>query len=161
MFTPTILNALIWSKAAKFSKNRQIISMVIPKLLVDDLGLTLATNKAIFSLIGAGQIDSASLMMNGTAITQAIEELKEHPNFPLFLHLTLTEGLALSNKCESNDLTNENGQLDKSFFEFLMISILPSMVPSKLRIYKQLRRELGDPGVTDRAANEILDLLLT
>jgi len=51
VFTPTLLNALIWSRAARFSMRRhQRSNKTKPQLHADDLGLTNATNTAILNL---------------------------------------------------------------------------------------------------------------
>ena len=59
VFTPIALNALIWSQAARFSKQRRI-SWTRSLLHADDLRLSHQTNLAICQLTHAGKLDGAT-----------------------------------------------------------------------------------------------------
>ncbi len=117
VFTPTLLNAVIWSRAAQFSaKARGHQNGQPPLLHADDLGLAEGVDAAIIDLARSGQLRGASLLVNGPSATAAVEawrDLVDPP--PLTLHLCLTEGHRLPN---SPDLPTGFGRL-------LLASLLP------------------------------------
>ncbi len=142
IFTPTSINALIWNKAAKFSLKRQMINHSLPNLHADDFGLSDATNTAIIDLAKSGKLDSASLIVNGTAVSSALESWKNDLSIPLSLHICLTEGPTLSKQHEVTDLTTKNGTLNASFSKLLLISILPKNSILRRNIKQQIHNEL-------------------
>ena len=131
VFTPTLLNALIWSRAARFSaKARQQQNGQPPLLHADDLGLAEGVDAAIIDLAQSGRLQGASLLVNGPSAANAVEawhDLADPP--PLTLHLCLTEGHRLAN---SPDLPSGFGSL-------LLASLLPWQ---RRRIAPQLRTVL-------------------
>jgi len=131
VFTPTLLNALIWSRAAQFSvKARQHQSGQPPLLHADDLGMAKGVDAAIIDLARSGQLRGASLLVDGPSANAAVEawrDLADPP--PLTLHLCLTEGHRLPN---SPDLPTGFGRL-------LLASLLPWQ---RQRIARQLRAVL-------------------
>ena len=130
MFTPTVLNALIWSKAARFSA-KQRSKQQRPRLHADDLGLSEATNNAILQLARIGKLDGASLLVQGPAVKEGVEAWKalqaEQPDLELCLHLFLTEGPCAVLASAIPDLVNQDGYLKLSFGSWL--SLLPAMHP--------------------------------
>ena len=133
VFTPTVLNALIWSRAAQFStKARQHKNGQPPLLHADDLGLADGVDAAIIDLAQSGQLQGASLLVNGPSAADAMEawrNLAEPP--PLTLHLCLTEGHRLA-KC---------ADLPSGFGTLLLASLLPWQ---RRRIAPQLRTVLQE-----------------
>ena len=131
VFTPTLLNALIWSRAAQFSaKARQQQNVHPPLLHADDLGLAEGVDAAIINLAQSGRLQGASLLANGPSAADAMEawrNLAEPP--PLTLHLCLTEGHRLA-KCPD---------LPSGFGTLLLASLLPWQ---RRRIAPQLRTVL-------------------
>ena len=131
VFTPTLLNALIWSRAAQFSaKARQQQNAHPPLLHADDLGLAEGVDAAIIDLAQSGRLQGASLLANGPSAADAMEawrNLAEPP--PLTLHLCLTEGHRLA-KCPD---------LPSGFGTLLLASLLPWQ---RRRIAPQLRTVL-------------------
>ncbi len=143
IITPTILNFLIWKKAAHFSAKRRInFTQTIPQLHADDLGLTRATNQAILSLTSSGILDSASLIINGNSVKPAIKAWQENPQFTLFHHLCLTEGKATAESNEVKKITDKKGRLNLTFLKYLAISCLPKYSIYKHKIYNQLKKEV-------------------
>ncbi|WP_320676039.1 ChbG/HpnK family deacetylase [Prochlorococcus sp. MIT 1300] len=142
VLTPTVLNALIWNKAANFSKRRRRISDVSPRIHADDLGLNTATNEAIFSLAKSGHLDSASLLVNGPSVKDAIEQFNYDTRLELHLHICLTEGPTISAKEEILDLINKEGYLNTSFAKLMWLSILPKQSKKRQAIELQLTQEL-------------------
>ena len=130
VFTPTVLNALIWSRAAQFSAQHRTQGGTPPLLHADDLGLGAEVDHAIFDLVESGRLDGASLLVNGPTAQRAIETWRQLPNPPaLFLHLCLTEG--------PRDSTNVD--LPTSFGRLLLASCLPWQ---RRRLKPQIRRSL-------------------
>ena len=130
VFTPTVLNALIWSRAAQFSARQRTQGGTPPLLHADDLGLGAGVDHAIFDLNQSGRLDGASLLVNGPTAQRAIETWRQLPNPPaLFLHLCLTEG--------PRDSTNVD--LPTSFGRLLLASCLPWQ---RRRLKPQIRRSL-------------------
>ena len=131
VFTPTLLNALIWSQAARFSAQaRQLHNGQPPLLHADDLGLARGVDAAIIDLARNGQLQGASLLVNGPSAADAMQAwcgLAEPP--PLTLHLCLSEGHRLPN-CPD---------LPAGFGTLLLASLLPWQ---RRRIAPQLRRVL-------------------
>ena len=117
VFTPTLLNALIWSRAARFSaKTRQRHNSQPPLLHADDLGLADGVDAAIIDLARKGKLQGASLLVNGPSAEAAVaawRDLASPP--PLTLHLCLTEGHRLPN-CPD---------LPSGFGTLLLASLLP------------------------------------
>ena len=145
VFTPTVLNALIWSKAARFSA-KQRSQQQRPRLHADDLGVSEATNNAILQLARIGKLDGASLLVRGPAVKQGVEAWKalqaEQPDLELCLHLCLTEGPCAFLASAIPDLVNQDGYLKLSFGTWLSLSLLPAMHPRRQRISRQLQQEV-------------------
>ena len=131
VFTPTLLNALIWSRAARFSaRARQQRNGQPPSLHADDLGLACGVDAAILDLARSGQLQGASLLVNGPSAADAVERWRRLPDPPpLTLHLCLTEGHHLPN-CPD---------LPTGFGTLLLASFLPWQ---RRRLEPQLRRVL-------------------
>ncbi len=116
VFTPTVLNALIWSRAARFSARQRSQGGAPPLLHADDLGLGAGVDHAIFDLVQSGRLDGTSLLVNGPTAKTAIDTWQQLPNPPvLYLHLCLTEG--------PKDSTTVD--LPASFGRLLLASWLP------------------------------------
>jgi len=145
VFTPTVLNALIWSRAARFSQRRRLAGQH-PRLHADDLGLSEATNTAILDLIAAGQLNGASLLVNGPAVAPALSQwdslAAQRPQLQLCLHLCLTEGRACAAAETIPDLVNHQGHLHLSFGQWLLLSLLPPCHPRRRRLSQQLHLEV-------------------
>ncbi|WP_115126977.1 ChbG/HpnK family deacetylase [Synechococcus sp. GEYO] len=145
VFTPTALNALIWSRAAQFSQRRKDCR-VTPRRHADDLGLSPATNQAILELASQGRLDSSSLLVNGPVAADgfhAWQKLKQtHPQLQICLHLCLTEGPSSADPGLVPDLVNSHGYLKRSFGQWLLLSLLPRRHPTRRRIEDQLGLEL-------------------
>jgi predicted glycoside hydrolase/deacetylase ChbG (UPF0249 family)/putative flippase GtrA len=130
VFTPTVLNALIWSRAAQFSAQQRNQLGTPPLLHADDLGLGTGVDHAIFDLNQSGRLDGASLLVNGPTAKTATDTWRQLPNPPaLYLHLCLTEGPGDS----------ANVDLPTSFGRLLLASWLPWQ---RRRLKPQIRRSL-------------------
>ena len=131
VFTPTVLNALIWNRAARFSRQQQP-DPGRPDLHADDFGLSPAVDQAVLALMGTRQLDGASLLVDGPSAPAAVAAWKtsaSHP--PLTLHLCLSEG-------PQPELCPD---LPASFGQLLLASLWP---PLGRRLRPQLERAVGD-----------------
>tara|TARA_Y100001968_G_C19396466_1_gene738618 strand:+ start:163 stop:1503 length:1341 start_codon:yes stop_codon:yes gene_type:complete len=142
VLTPTITNAMIWSKAAQFSLNRQPKGNTKPVLHADDLGLTKATNSAIIDLAKAGVLDSSSLIVNGSAVNEAVREWTKQDKILPALHLTLTEGKSIADDKQIRNLVDREGKFNCTFFKLLFSSVLPRKFPYRKKLEYEIRREL-------------------
>ncbi len=132
IFTPTCLNFFVWRKAAKFRSNRTNQKQSNPQLHADDLGLSKKNNIAIFNLAHLGILNSASLIVNGSDIDDAINTLKNYPKLKIYLHVCLTEGKCIFNQGINHRMVNSNGILKLSFINLLLNSFLPNNSHKKL-----------------------------
>ncbi len=143
ILTPTLINAYIWLKAKIHSARRNKKIKITPLFHADDFGLTDATNNAIIDLKRKNKIDSASLIVNGCSVKSAIILWKEESQFPLCLHLCVTEGPAISKRKKIQNLTNIDGLLKITFFQLLMISLLPKNNSYRKKIKSELKCEIN------------------
>ena len=145
VFTPTVLNALIWSQAARFSLRRRV-DTVIPLRHADDLGLSPATNEAILRLAASGQLDGTSVLVNGPVAAEGVTAwtalVAAQPHLQLVLHLCLTEGPCCAPPELVPDLVNAKGHLRRSFGQWLLLSLWPPRHPSRRRLERQLGLEV-------------------
>jgi len=79
----------------------------------DDLGMSANVNEAIFELIAAGRISSATLMANGPAMREAAARLHLFPHCSFGVHLNLTQFQPLTGGDGAKVLTNGSGQLSR------------------------------------------------
>ncbi|TCI77846.1 carbohydrate deacetylase [Exiguobacterium sp. SH0S1] len=73
----------------------------------DDFGLTTGVNRGIIDSHVHGIVNSATLMMNGYAVEEAVALAKLHPALHVGVHLALTWGRPLAKT--STPLTKEDG----------------------------------------------------
>ena len=142
ILTPTLINCIIWLKAKTHTSKRRNGIGITPILHADDFGLTESTNEAIIHLKKINMLKSTSLIVNGNSIQSAINSWKEFKDFPLSLHLCLTEGPATGDLHKLKNLSNKDGTLSKSFFQLLMISCLPKKNQYRKLIRNELKHEI-------------------
>ena len=130
VFTPTVLNALIWSRAARFTARQRAQTLESPLRHADDLGLAPGVDAAILDLARSGHLDGASLLVDGPTAPSAALAWKalDRPR-SLCLHLCLTEGPDRSS----------GPDLPTSFGPLLLASLLP---PQHQRIRPQLEQSI-------------------
>ncbi len=102
----------------------------------DDFGLSPAVNQAIVKAHEHGLLTSASLMVNGSAVSEAVVLAKAHPTLAVGLHLVLCQGRATLAPHEIPGLVDAEGNFSRSPVRaglryFFMRSLQP-----------QLRREI-------------------
>ncbi|MDD3295348.1 MAG: ChbG/HpnK family deacetylase, partial [Geobacteraceae bacterium] len=67
------------------------------KLIInaDDFGLSTGANRAVITAFREGILTSASLMVGGKALHEAVALARENPGLQVGLHLTLVQGRAV------------------------------------------------------------------
>jgi len=79
----------------------------------DDLGMSARINDAIFELIGARKVSSATIMANGPAMREAAANVRLFPDCSFGIHLNLTQFQPLIGGAGATVLTNGTGQLSR------------------------------------------------
>jgi chitin disaccharide deacetylase len=79
----------------------------------DDLGMSAKVNDAIFQLIAAGRISSATILANGPAMKEAAAQLHRFPQCSFGIHLNLTQFQPLTGGATASVLTNGTGELSR------------------------------------------------
>mgnify|MGYP001943707335 CR=1 FL=1 len=89
---PTVLAVLILHGLTAFYHPRTTKSEEEIRLIVraDDMGITLATNKAVIESFRNGIVTAAEVIVTGPWFLDAVERLKKHPDLDVGVHLTLT-----------------------------------------------------------------------
>src|SRR6266516_2916301 len=75
----------------------------------DDLGVSTEVNEAIFALMAARRITSATLLANGPAVTEAAGRLSEFPRCSFGAHLNLSEFRPLTSHPGLRPILAEDG----------------------------------------------------
>jgi chitin disaccharide deacetylase len=147
IFTPTLLNFIVWSKAARFSAQRFIVKSK-PIIHADDLGLCESANEAIIALASKGALDSASLLVNAPATDSALDKVKNLRDslhhFEIHFHLCLTEGPSAAPCAQVPLLVNKAGMLKYSFSMLFLLSMIPPFVPFRRKIENQVGAEIRE-----------------
>jgi len=105
-------------------------------LNADDFGLSKDINRAVLEGYQAGLLKSVSLVANGEAFADAIENvLTKCPDLGVGIHLNIIEGKSL---CEDlNTLTDEKGVFNNSYIQLL----IKSYNPKETEFFEELERE--------------------
>ena len=81
----------------------------------DDLGMSPEFNQAIFCLMNQGIVSSASLMANGKAYEEAIQDIRKKELKNIGVHLALTcDGFKNNNKITYSSITHAKSLEDKN-----------------------------------------------
>ncbi len=80
----------------------------------DDFGRSQSINQAVIRAHREGILTTASLMVNGDAVDEAVELAKQNPALGVGLHLTLVCGKATCGRMEIPDLVNPLGEFSDS-----------------------------------------------
>lgn len=80
----------------------------------DDFGLHPEVNRAILAAAEKGVLSSASLMMNGAAVQDAVEKARACPSLGVGLHLNVVRGRPLSDPADVPSLVDEEGRFFNS-----------------------------------------------
>lgn len=107
----------------------------------DDFGLHPAVNRAVLEAARQGVLTSASLMMNGHAVAEAVEGTKNNPRLGVGVHLNIVRGRPLSNPSEIPSLVDpETGLFFNSMSKLMMRSCLCKI--AVMDVYREYRRQI-------------------
>lgn len=98
----------------------------------DDFGLSSGANRAVIVAWREGVLTSASLMVNGAAVAEAVELAHANPALQVGLHLTLVQGKATGTYGGFPSLTDKEGLFPDD----------PVMAGIRYFFLKSLRRQL-------------------
>ena len=117
-------------------------------LHADDLGNAHATNLAAMTLLDAGAVSSASIMMPCAWVAEIADYARKHPEKDLGLHLTLTsewKGVRwgpVAGRDKVPNLVDGEGYMPKSEIMVAM-KATPQEVETELRAQIELAKKLG------------------
>jgi len=77
----------------------------------DDFGMTRGVNRGIIEALEAGAITNTALLVTMPATEEAAQFAKEHPEFSVGLHLSLTNGWPVLSPRDVPSLVDEDGKL--------------------------------------------------
>ncbi len=101
-------------------------------ITADDFGRSHAVNRAVERAARQGILRCASLMVNGAALSEAVEIAERIPALETGLHLTLTEGKPVCAQVTSPDLVKSNGHFKHT----------PTRTGLAIRFRKEVRRQV-------------------
>lgn len=108
----------------------------------DDFGASKSINRAIIKAHRKGILTSASLMVNGEAFDDAVEQARNNPNLSVGIHLVLVQGRPIASPVEIPDLVNTEGRFPDSAvltgLKFFFIKSLRTQIEKELR--SQMKR---------------------
>lgn len=114
-------------------------SLVLTKKFIlnaDDFGLSTAINRAVLEGYSSGLLKSVSLVANGEAFKDAVENvLPQCPDLGVGVHLNVIEGLSLCTDIDT--LIDEKGMFCNSYIDLL----IKAYNPKEKDFFPQLERE--------------------
>lgn len=110
----------------------------------DDYGRALSINAAIVRAYEEGVLTSASLMVTGDAVDDAVARAREHPGLAVGLHLAVNDGQGTLQPCQAPHLLDAQGRLPRDPIRAGMACFFSRAVRLELRreITAQLERFL-------------------
>ncbi|MBC8506463.1 MAG: ChbG/HpnK family deacetylase [Anaerolineales bacterium] len=115
-------------------------------LNADDLGFSPLVNQTIFKLHKLGRLTSASLVVNMPASQLALEEINDHPNLSVGIHLNLTKGIPITPvECIPSLVRLTGSFYHAAFFYPLAVAgaIAPTEVQAECRSQIELALKAG------------------
>jgi hopanoid biosynthesis associated protein HpnK len=107
----------------------------------DDFGASKSVNSAIIKAHREGVLTSASLMVNGEAFDDAVEQARNNPNLSVGIHLVLVQGKPTKATDEIPGLVNADGNFPDSAvlagFKFFFLKSLRVQMENELRAQMQ------------------------
>ncbi len=95
----------------------------------DDFGLTAGVNAGIVRAFREGILTSTTLMANGAAFLDAVEQAKANPKLGVGCHLVLVGDRAIAPREAASSLVDRNGRLPVSLF-----SLVAKLVGGRVRV---------------------------
>jgi predicted glycoside hydrolase/deacetylase ChbG (UPF0249 family) len=90
----------------------------------DDFGLSFGVNEAVIKMHKEGNLTSASMMVTGLKVQDAILKATENPALKVGLHFNLTTGKAVLHPISLPLLVDEKGNFKNGFIKLLLLSVL-------------------------------------
>ncbi|CAK7192323.1 Chitooligosaccharide deacetylase ChbG [Commensalibacter sp. Nvir] len=117
----------------------------------DDFGLSKEVNEAVERAHTTGILSTASLMITGDAVEDAIQRAKRMPNLNVGLHLVLVEGNSALPHKTIPDLVNEKNSFPsdpvklgfKYFFDFKIRHQLAAEIEAQINIFQKTGLKLS------------------
>lgn len=81
----------------------------------DDLGISQEVNDRIFQLMDQGHIRSATVIMNGATVDNAIARTPAYPHCSFGIHLNITYGTPLTHHHDLTPILDSHGQFSEKF----------------------------------------------
>lgn len=97
--------------------------MTVVIVNADDFGLSKGVNQAIIEMYKEGNLDSASLMVSGEFVEDAVEKVRKNKGLKVGLHFNLTTGKSILHPISLPLLVDENGVFKNGFVKLLILSI--------------------------------------
>ncbi|MCR4290827.1 MAG: hopanoid biosynthesis-associated protein HpnK [Candidatus Scalindua sp.] len=106
----------------------------------DDFGASKSINNAIIKAYREGVLTSASLMVNGEAFEDAVEQARNNPNLSVGIHLVLVQGRSTKIPDEIPGLVNAEGNFpDNAILAGLRFFFFKSL---RVQIENELRTQM-------------------
>jgi hopanoid biosynthesis associated protein HpnK len=101
----------------------------------DDFGLTSGVNRAIVEAHERGIVTSATMMANGTAVTEAVNTARNAPGLGVGCHVVLVDGVPLSDPSQIGSLLDGNGsqRFRASLSDFAIQCFRRKLVPAEIQ----------------------------
>lgn len=99
----------------------------------DDYGRSLSVNDAVAEACRAGLLTSASLMVTGSAVDDAVARAAEGPGLAIGLHLTVTGGRSAQQVQAAPHLLDRDGRLRRGPARFGVACFLSRQVRAEVR----------------------------
>ncbi|HAT49822.1 MAG: ChbG/HpnK family deacetylase [Nitrospirae bacterium] len=81
----------------------------------DDLGISQEVNDRIFQLMDQGHLRSATMIMNGAAVGNAVAKIPDYPHCSFGIHLNITYGTPLTHNPSLTPILDPHGQFTEGF----------------------------------------------
>ncbi len=107
----------------------------------DDLGLHPSVNNGIFRAHREGIVTSTTILIGGSAFTQAVEGLKDNPELGVGIHLCLVDQEPVSEPEKIRSLVKEGGRLPSSHKVFMRDYLLRKIASEE--IYVELESQMA------------------
>ena len=112
-------------------------------LNADDFGMSHAFNRAVLEGYGEGILKSASLVANGEAFEEAVNEIiPACPDLGVGVHLNIIEGKSLCRELDT--LTDSEGNFNNSFGQLLIKSLNTKDNTFMEQLEKEFRAQIED-----------------
>lgn len=81
----------------------------------DDLGISQEVNDRIFQLMDQGHLRSATMIMNGAAVENAVAKIPNYPHCSFGIHLNITYATPLTKNPALSPILDPHGQFTEGF----------------------------------------------